>query len=149
MPKQGLFGSKRPKYIHSVGAVAKCRLVVDPNSPFTGIYKQADHGLVRFSSAVEPSKSQALAPGIGLKFLRDNADSANLVAMFGVDGTPGTWNIFAKEFKNWIGAPSGTATKILAKKFSEATDLIQTVGLSNWGQVDQTGNAVANPQFPF
>ena len=79
----------------------------------------------------------------------DAADSANLVAMFGVDGQPGDWNIFGNEFKNWISFPSGTATKILGKKFSEATDLIQTVGLSNWGQVDQAGNAVDNAKFPF
>ena len=70
--------------------------------------------------------------------------------MFGVDGQPGDWNIFGNEFKNWISFPSGTAAKILGnKKFSEATDLIQTVGLSNWGQVDQAGNAVEKAQFPF
>jgi hypothetical protein len=84
--------------------------VVDPKSPFTGIYQQADYGLIRFSSAVAPSESKALAPGIGLKFLRDQGDSANLVAMFGVDGQPGDWNIFGNEFKNWISAPSSAAT---------------------------------------
>jgi len=69
--------------------------------------------------------------------------------MFSVDGQPGDWNIFANEFKNWISFPSSTATKVLGHKFSEATDLIQTVGLSDWGQVDQAGNAVDNAKFPF
>ena len=84
--------------------------MVDPKSPFTGMYKQADHGLIRFSSAAAPSESYPLTPAIGLKFLRDDADSANLVAMFGVDGQPGDWNIFGNEFKNWISAPSSAAT---------------------------------------
>lgn len=86
---------------------------------------------------------------MGLKFLRDGQDSANLVAMFGVDGQPNDWNFFSNEFKNWIAYPTGTATKTLAYKFSEATDLIQAVGVSNWGMVDQSGHNVENAKFPF
>ena len=37
--------------------------------------------------AAEPNpKELALAPGMGLKFLRDGMDSASLVAMYSVDG---------------------------------------------------------------
>ena len=89
---------------------------------------------------------------MGLKFLRDGQDSANLVSMFSVDGQPGDWNFFSKEFKNWIKPPTGDATKALAGHFSWATDLIQSVGLSNWGMIDQRGILVeeyAKPVFPF
>lgn len=82
-----------------------------------------------------------MAPGLGLKFLRDGVDSANLVAMYSVDGQPDDWNFFANDWSNWISTPSGSATKALAAKFATATDMIQTVGLSDW--VPEGG------QYPF
>ena len=136
LPKQGLWGT-RPKYIHSVGATGKCHLNVSPDSPFSGMFEEANYGIVRLSSAIEPTKSSPLAPGMGLKFLRDWNDSANLVAMWGVDGQPGDWNFFSNEFKNWIKAGTGGPQKALSYKFSSATDMIQTVGLSNWGSMGE------------
>ena len=56
LPKQGLWGT-RPKYIHSVGATGKVKLRVNPDSPFGGIFEKADYGIIRLSSAVEPTKS--------------------------------------------------------------------------------------------
>ena len=97
LPRQGLWGT-RPKYIHTVGATGKCKLVVNPTSPFSGMFEKADYGLIRFSSAIEPTKSSPLAPGMGLKFLRDGLDSANLVAMWSVDGQPDDWNFFSNEW---------------------------------------------------
>tara|TARA_B110000305_G_C18793459_1_gene339396 strand:+ start:202 stop:339 length:138 start_codon:yes stop_codon:yes gene_type:complete len=44
---------------------------------------------------------------MGLKFLRDGQDSANLVSMFGLDGQPGNWNFFAHDFTNHIAGPKG------------------------------------------
>ena len=66
---------------------------------FTG----ADYGLLRFSSASEPSKYglSGLGPGFGLKFLKDGVDSSNLVAAkFG--GSSDSWDYFANDFSNWI-----------------------------------------------
>ena len=102
------------------------------------MFQQADHGLVRFSAASEPSEKQPLAPGLGLKFLRDGQDSANLVAMFGIDGQPDDWNFFSNEWKNWIKKPDGSfALGLVAAKFATATNIIQAVGLSDWGLIDQ------------
>ena len=54
---------------------------------FSGIFTGATKGVVRFSLAKEPlPPALNTAPGMGLKFLRDGVDSANLVAMYGVDG---------------------------------------------------------------
>ena len=44
--------------------------------------------IVRLSSAVEPNASTMVAPGMGLKCLRDGIESANLVSMFSVNGNP-------------------------------------------------------------
>ena len=41
------------------------------------------------------------APGMGLKFLRDGMDSANLLAMFAVEGQE-SWNFFKNDFSNHI-----------------------------------------------
>lgn len=94
--------SDRLKYIHSVGATGKVKFV-HKGGKYTGIFQGADYGLIRLSSAAEPSSSQPLAPGMGLKFLRDGVDSANLVSMFGVNGQPDDWNFFSNDFSNHIG----------------------------------------------
>jgi hypothetical protein len=52
--------------------------------------------------------------------------------MFSVNGTPGDWNFFSKDFSNHIAAASGAALTLVAQKFSTATKFIQTVGLSNF-----------------
>ena len=52
--------------------------------------------------ALEPDTSKLnTAPGMGLKFLRDGMDSANLVAMYSVDGQE-SWNFFKNDFSNHI-----------------------------------------------
>ena len=134
----GPFGSTRTKFIHSVGTVGKVKFVSNGKHEYTGIFKGADHGLIRMSSAAKPDeKSQPLAPGFGLKFLRDGVDSANLVAMFGVNGTPGDWNFFKKDFTTHIGEAEGvrsaerTGIEATACKFTQATSYIQQVGLSD------------------
>lgn len=149
MPSE-MFGLKtRTKYIHSVGVVGKVKFVSSGKHPFTGMWEGSQHGLIRLSSAAEPSDSQPLAPGIALKLLRDGVEAADLVAMYGVNGTPGDWNFFEKDFSNHIGAADGTALKAVAAKFATETDWIQSVGLSNFGICDESGKFNSAPVFPF
>jgi hypothetical protein len=125
MPAAYFYGT-RTKYIHSVGVVGKVKFQPAPGQPYSGIFKGANYGLVRFSSAAEPSSSQSLAAGMGLKFLRDGTDSANLVSMWSVEGQPGDWNFFSKDFFTHIKpAPLTGGLGLLAQKFSSATDFIQ------------------------
>jgi len=87
----------RTKYIHSVGTHGKVVLNSNGNHPFTGLFQGANKGIVRLSSAAKPelgNPDAPLGPGMGLKFLRDGMDSANLVAMYSVNGQPGEWNFF-------------------------------------------------------
>ena len=49
MPPGDLYGT-RTKYIHSVGVVAQCEFV-PKSSGYTGMFKKADHGYIRLSSA--------------------------------------------------------------------------------------------------
>lgn len=126
--------SGRTKYIHTVGATGMVRFVTKGDHDYTGIFEGAEHGLIRLSSAAAPSSSQPLAPGMGLKFLRDGQDSANLVSMFDVAGQPDDWNFFSNDFVNHIPAASGVALNLLGAKFASYTNFIQEVGLSDFAR---------------
>ena len=80
-----------------MGAVAKVALKSTGHHPFTGIFIGANNGLLRLSSAVDPGTDNSeLAPGMGLKFLRNGIPSANLVSMYSVNGNPkGDTNFFS------------------------------------------------------
>lgn len=69
--------------------------------------------------------------------------------MYGVNGTPGDWNFFEKDFSNHIASASGAALTAVAIKFSTETPWIQSVGLSDFAQHGEDGKEVAAPVFPF
>jgi len=139
----------RNKYIHTVGAVGQVRWDNLGGHPYTGLFEGATQGVVRLSLAKEPSSdSLNTAPGMGLKFLRDGMDSANLVAMYGVEGQE-SWNFFKNDFTNHIAAAFSPALVALSVKFSSATKYISSVALSDWSFYGEDGEAVASPVFPY
>jgi len=138
----------RKKYIHQVGRTGKVNFVSNGNHEFTGMLTGGFWGIVRFSSAAEPSANQPLAPGMGLKFLRNGMDSANLVAMFSTNGQP-SWNFFENTWKTWIPPVQGAALTALACKFSTATPHPGNVGLTELASFDGLGNRVEEPKVPF
>ena len=75
---------------------------------------------MRLSSAAQPTADgkQPLTPGMGLKFLRNGIDSANLVSMNSVNGQQDYWNFFSQDFSTHIPAASGAALTAVAEKFS-------------------------------
>jgi len=122
MPAEFWGLTHRTKYIHNVGATGKVRFVSSGDHPYTGIFAfGADQGIIRLSFAVQPYADGSIAPGMGLKFLRDGIDSANLVSSWSVNVQPGYWNFFSNDFFTHISGPSSTATKVLGKKFATAT----------------------------
>jgi hypothetical protein len=84
---------------------------------------------------------------MGLKFLRDGIDSANLVAMYDVGGQE-SWNFFENIFTNHIPEVSGPLV-FLGAKFYTATNNIRQVGVSDWAASGQDGQAVSAPVFPY
>ncbi|CDW86121.1 UNKNOWN [Stylonychia lemnae] len=155
--ENGFFGA-RSKYIHTVGNTATAKFTpVSNNQGYTGIFQSgADHAVIRLSLAKQPDSTKPtpaqaednFIPGFGLKFLRDNTHSGNLVAMYGVDGA-NTWNFFRQDFSNHIPDPISVPQQILGKKFATATPYIQYVGLSDIASYDQHGKQVSSPKFPF
>jgi len=147
--EEHIFGDHwRNKYIHTVGAVGQVEWKNLGGHPFTGIFEGASQGIVRFSLAKEPDTSALnTAPGMGLKMLRNGMDSANLVAMYSVDGQE-SWNFFKNDFKNHV--PPGSPLLVpLELKFSEATKYVSQCGLSDWSFHGEDGEAVASPVFPY
>ena len=144
----------RKKLIHSVGVVGKVEFESVP-SPYTGIFKGCKNVILRLSAAKEPDTTKTtpegaesnFTPGFGIKFLRDSMPSANLVAMFSVDGQP-SWNFFKNDFSNHVPAPDGLDVKLLAVKFGTAQKEIGTIGLKTLAQYDEMGKA-NEAHFPF
>ena len=122
----------RVKYIHSVGAVATVELVPSGTPhPFTGLFASgAKHGLLRLSSATPPAADAGsfIAPGLGLKLLRDGVPSGNLVAMPGLDGQA-DFNVLSLNYSNHVAYPDGWGAAILAQKFTQASNCPLMVGL--------------------
>ena len=126
----------RNKTIHAQGVVGKVQWRSQGSHPYTGIFKGADAGYIRFSVAAPVDvMSPNLKPGMGVKFLRDGVDSANFVAMYSVDGQP-TLNWFANNFSNHIADSTSLSLKPLASHFSSATKYIEEVGLSDMALYD-------------
>ena len=135
MSSGAVYGT-RSKYVHTQGVVATIKLVGSGKHPFTGVFEGADHGVVRLSFAGEPNpKVLNTLPGMGLKFLRDGVDSANVLAMYSVDGQD-SWNFFKNDLSNHIPTSTSFTAKMLANKLSSVTPWVQSVGLSNLAQYD-------------
>lgn len=142
---QNGFTGARNKYIHTVGTTATCKFVPTKNSEgYTGVFQGADHGVIRFSVGAQPDYTKSspagaangnFAPGIGFKLLRDGVPSANLVAMYSVDGQP-SWNFFEFDFSTHIPDVTGSGAAAITAKFSTVTSLIQYVGLSDMASID-------------
>jgi len=148
LPYENFITGYRDKYIHSVGAVARVEWRSLGNHPYTGIFQGASHGIARLSLAAQPDTGKMkTTPGMGLKFLRDGRDSANLVAMFSVNGQE-SWNFFKNNFSNHIPEIESSQMAV-ATKFASATRQIRQVGLSDWGQYGEDGIERSNPVFPF
>lgn len=146
----------RKKLIHTVGNIAQGELIMDPSNPYTGIFQGASNVLIRLSSAKKPdfSKTTAagaddnLTPGMSLKFLRDGLPSANLLAMYGVNGFP-SWNFFFKDFSNHIPNANGIPLKLLSCKFAQATKYITEIGMKDMAQFDEKGREIAEDEANF
>jgi len=80
---------------------------------------------------------------LSIKLLRDKVPSANVVAMFALDGQE-SWNFFKNDFSNHVPVPKQSSVVLAAGslKFASVTPFIHTIGLNNWGEYDEKGQTV-------
>jgi hypothetical protein len=98
-----------------------------------------------------PGTASPLTPGLGLKFLRDGHDSANLVAAPSLEGQPDNWNFLAHSFTTTLVSerPSSFVSQLVNARFATATKYVQAVGLQDVAARDQHGTRVETPRFPY
>merc|ERR1712228_78104 len=79
-----VFPQPRKKYMHALGSVAPVRFVSDIHHPYSGLFKGAEHGLIRVGMTL-PAKPkdgkhfEGVIPGVALKLFRDGLPSSNVV----------------------------------------------------------------------
>lgn len=145
---QILFPIKEKKTIHGVGVIGGIKFESAGGHPYEGLFKGAEHGMVRFSSAKKPG-SDGVTPGMGLKFLRDGRRSANFVSMYSLDGQPcSDTDFFQHDWSNHIPMTDNFGLKIIAAKFWQASYCPLMVGLSDMAS-DADGVAPQPGTFPF
>jgi hypothetical protein len=140
----------RKKLIHTVGAVAKAKIVWDgANTKYTGLFKAANNVLVRASTAQEPTKD-GITPALAIKALRDGVPSGNVIAMYELDGQS-TLNFFEHNLCTHLAArPSfGLKLQILGKKFQLQSQYPGCLGLSDFASYTESGATVTSPVFPW
>jgi len=148
--------TEEKKLIHTVGTVGKTEFISTGDHAYTGVFKGCKNVLLRPSIAHVQDTSKTTAegghdnfvPGFSIKFLRDGTTSANIQAMYALDGQK-SWNFFKNDFSNHVGATESFALKLLSLKFSYATNYIQTIGLSDLAVVDCNGQRDFSPKYPF
>ena len=144
----------RRKFIHQTGLIAQARLdTTGFEHPFTGCFSGAEHCLVRCSLARRTtpgdSKIVTATPGIGLKVFRSRCHSANMVAMYGVDGQH-SWNFFRHPLVTSVGEATEFKTKLLGKAFAKSGTFPGRIGLSDFASVDSNGEKRNDStNFPF
>ena len=99
------------------------------------------------SLAVEPLPDYNV-PGMGLKFLRDGRDSANLVAMYSLKGQK-SWNFFKNNLTTIVPKYPGPLLKLFEARFSKGSSYINSNSVWGLSRYGESGTEVVDPQFPF
>jgi len=153
MPAQFALSTERPKLIHTIGAIAPIQFIPNGTTSYTGFFEGTNTAYIRLSLAAEPTTSPpSITPGLSMKFLRNGVPSANVVAMFSIQGQP-SFNFFEHDLSNHPPNldPSNMtlAQSALFTKFKEASFYPNYIGMNTLATYDQQGNQEPNPLSPF
>jgi len=152
MPLQFDGWQRRPKLIHSVGALGFATWVPLPNNQsYTGALTGCKNVIVRFSTAMAPAKGQkGFTPALSVKCLRSGVPSANTFGMFSLEGQD-SWNFFKHDLTNHVPDLSSSSSYILREVrsvFAAASDWPTMLGLADFATYDEFGVSYY-PKFPF
>jgi len=148
-------GGQRPKLLHSVGLMAEAVWNVVPNDlGYTGVFESGcDSLLFRLSLGGDPhSVAGGFVPAISLKCLRDGVQSANMFALYSLEGQDNYWNLFAHDLTNHVPNFSPKADPRLvggAKLFASVSNYTEFIGVSQLAKFDKHGKEFTSPVFPF
>lgn len=127
------------KYLHRRGAVAKVKIVGNPDSQFTGTFMGAECGLLRLSLTYKPAGKRGVAPGLALKVLRDKVPSANISALYTLKGQGKNYNFFKNSLSNIVPIGNDIGLKLVHSIFKRVTDYPEQVGAEDMAAYDAKG----------
>ena len=139
----------RIKRTHPRGVSTKVQFIAAPDSPYTGVFRGADFGIMRISETTMTTPEIAkTAPGYGLKLFRDGIPSANMLTMYSFDGQP-SYNYFKNRWTTILREMSNECSReTLGKKIAEVTDYIGATSVQDMAMYDQYGNLEEKPYWP-
>ena len=120
-------------------------------SPYTGIFQGASFGIVRISTFREPTPTSTNPLfGMGLKFLRDGVESANLLATYGADGQK-SWNVLKNSWTTHIPPPTNLKPVHLevATFAAGASPHTLKVGISDWARYGENGRLITDSEMNY
>lgn len=139
---------KWEKYLHKRGAVAKVRIVPAEDSKYTGVLLGTECALLRMSITYRPTKKRNFAPGLALKFLKDGRPSANISALYRLEGQGKDYNIFANPLSNIVPIGDDIGLKLVHRIFSRVTNYPEELLLNHLAKEDQRGEKVESFTAP-
>ena len=140
----------RKKVTHPVGIHSKIEFIAHPDTPYTGLWRGAKHGIMRISdtTATVPHV-QKTNPGFGVKLLRDRMESGNFVSMFSFDGQK-SWNFFKNRWTTILREPNNFCARMsIGKKLATVTDHPGATSVLELARFDQYGNKEPHPHWPY
>lgn len=155
--------SGHQKITHGVGGHARAHIVWTAPSEYTGMFQRADHCIVRMANAAVPGglAIDAYGPNLAIKCLNDGPQSANVQALWQLDGyavlPPGK-----TKSCSYFEAPLATHTPLrdnitaalrgtFVPDFQKVDPHSMLIGVSQLAGVDQAGTPTppAAVRFPF
>jgi hypothetical protein len=130
---------KWKKYLHRHGALAKVKIVPVGKEKYTGVFKGAECALLRLSLTYNPKGEKPVAPGLALKVLRDGLPSANVSALYGIDGQGKEFNFFKYPLSNIVPAGETRGAKLMHKLFKKVTHYPEELMLEHMAATDAHG----------
>ena len=140
----------RIKRTHPVGTTTLVEFIAQADTPYTGMFKGAKHGVMRISEFAETRPHVPdTAPGHGVKLLRDGMASGNWFAMFAFDGQM-SFNFFKNRWTNILREMRNECARhTIGKHLNEVTDFTGAMSLMELSQFDQYGNEIHDHHWPF
>ena len=140
----------RIKRTHPVGTTTLVEFIAQADTPYTGMFKGAKHGVMRISEFAETRPHVPdTAPGHGVKLLRDGMASGNWFAMFAFDGQM-SFNFFKNRWTNILREMRNECARhTIGKHLNEVSDHTGAMSIMELSQFDQYGNEIHDHHWPF
>lgn len=135
------------KTVHAHGSVVKIRFVSAFNTPFTGLFQEADHGLLRLSLAGNP-KVRGVAPGLAIKLFVDGTHSENTSALVSFSGQGKNYNVMANEYSTAVPIVRQMGPIFFHLMLMRASRFPNRLSLKSWAMVNQYGEPVTRAHAP-